>query len=119
MIDGRRAVREELAVGERPGQQHLVRIRCELHHHARLHVVDDKAELRGHLAKLGHVVGGRTFAAALRRRVRVGFERLNAQRHCVRRDVLAEAGIRIRARRAAAAAPEPTEPAAACRIQHG
>jgi hypothetical protein len=42
--------------------------------------------------------------ASGRRRVRIGFEWLNAQRHRIRRDVLAEAGIRTLAGRAAAPA---------------
>ena len=42
-------------------------------------------------------------------------ERLNAQRHRVRRHVLADAGVRVRTRRAAAAAAERAEPAAADR----
>ena len=82
MIERRGAVGEELAVGQRARQQHVVRVRRELHHDARTRVVDRDAELLRHLPHLRRVVG----RPAARRgrpapRCVVGLERLNAQRH--------------------------------------
>src|SRR5476651_114758 len=118
-IERRRAVGEELAVEQRAREQHVVRVRRELHHDARTRLVDRDAELLRQLPRLREIVGRGPLAAPGRRRIRIRFERLNPQRQGVGRHVLADPAVGVRAglSAAAAAAAESTAPAAAG-VQH-